>query len=233
MKSNKKNKEYNFFNKLSEEWWDENGKFGILHKIRPLRIEYILQQINNKKVKKLKILDIGCGGGLVSESLSKLGAVVTGIDFVENNIKVAKQHSADLGLKIDYKVADIEKIKLKKNFDVIVAFEVLEHLNDWEKFLNKIKNNLNKNGILIISTINRNILSKYIAIFLAENILNWIPKGTHNYNKFIKPNEIIDSFANTDLLFNDLTGLIYDPVEFRWRLSKNTMINYFCVFKKI
>ena len=233
MKSNKKNKEYNFFNKLSEEWWDENGKFGILHKIRPLRIEYILQQINNKKVKKLKILDIGCGGGLVSESLSKLGAVVTGIDFVENNIKVAKQHSAELGLKIDYKVADIEKIKLKKNFDVIVAFEVLEHLNDWEKFLNKIKNNLNKNGILIISTINRNILSKYIAIFLAENILNWIPKGTHNYNKFIKPNEIIDSFANTDLLFNDLTGLIYDPVEFRWRLSKNTMINYFCVFKKI
>ena len=233
MKSHEKNKEYNFFNKLSEEWWDENGKFGILHKIRPLRIEYILQQINNKKVKKLKILDIGCGGGLVSESLSKLGAVVTGIDFVENNIKVAKQHSAELGLKIDYKVADIEKIKLKKNFDVIVAFEVLEHLNDWEKFLNKIKNNLNKNGILIISTINRNILSKYIAIFLAENILNWIPKGTHNYNKFIKPNEIIDSFANTDLLFNDLTGLIYDPVEFRWRLSKNTMINYFCVFKKI
>ena len=233
MNSHEKNKEYNFFNKLSEEWWDENGKFGILHKIRPLRIEYILQQINNKKVKKLKILDIGCGGGLVSESLSKLGAVVTGIDFVENNIKVAKQHSAELGLKIDYKVADIEKIKLKKNFDVIVAFEVLEHLNDWEKFLNKIKNNLNKNGILIISTINRNILSKYIAIFLAENILNWIPKGTHNYNKFIKPNEIIDSFANTDLLFNDLTGLIYDPVEFRWRLSKNTMINYFCVFKKI
>ena len=104
MKSNKKNKEYNFFNKLSEEWWDENGKFGILHKIRPLRIEYILQQLNNKKVKNLKILDIGCGGGLVSESLSKLGAVVTGIDFAENNIRVAKQHSTKLGLKIDYKM---------------------------------------------------------------------------------------------------------------------------------
>lgn len=232
MKSNKKNKEYNFFNKLSEEWWDEKGKFGILHKIRPLRIEYILQQMNNKKVKNLKILDIGCGGGLVSESLSKLGAVVTGIDFAENNIRVAKQHSAKSGLKIEYKIGDIEKIKLKKNFDVIIAFEVLEHLNDWKKFLNRIKNNLNKNGIFIISTINRNLLSKYTAIFIAENLLRWIPKGTHNYNKFIKPNEIIDNFKNTDLLFNDLTGLVYDPTELRWRLSKNTMINYFCSFKK-
>ena len=232
MKSNKKNKEYNFFNKLSEEWWDENGKFGILHKIRPLRIEYILQQLNNKTVKNLKILDIGCGGGLVSESLSKLGAVVTGIDFAENNIKVAKQHSTKLGLKIDYKIGDIEKIKLKKNFDVIIAFEVLEHLNDWKKFLNQIKNNLNKNGIFIISTINRNLLSKYTAIFIAENLLRWIPKGTHDYNKFIKPNEIIDNFKNSDLIFNDLTGLVYDPTELRWRLSKNTMINYFCSFKK-
>ena len=101
-----------------------------------------------------------------------------------------------------------------------------------EKVFKSNKNNLNKNGIFIISTINRNLLSKYTAIFIAENLLRWIPKGTHDYNKFIKPNEIIDNFKNTDLIFNDLTGLVYDPTELRWRLSKNTMINYFCSFKK-
>ena len=232
MKSKEKNNEYKLFNKLSEEWWDENGRFAVLHKIRPIRIQYILKQLNNRKLKKLNILDIGCGGGLVSESLSKLGAKVTGIDFVENNIRVAKQHAKILGLEIDYKIGDIENILINKKFDVIIIFEVLEHLNNWKTFINKIKNNLNADGLLIISTINKNIFSKYIAIFLAEKILRWIPKGTHEYNKFIKPEDLIYNFNDTELVLNDLTGLIFDPIELKWKLSKNTLINYFCCFKK-
>ena len=183
------NREHDFFNKLSEEWWDENGKFSVLHQIRPIRIQYILDQLNRKNLKNLEILDLGCGGGLVCESLSRLGANVTGIDFVENNIKVAKIHSRKK-LSINYLCRDIEKLKFNKKFDLIIMFEILEHLDNWKTFLIKIKKNLKRNGMVIISTINRNIFSKYLAIYFAENILRWIPKGTHDYNKFIKPKEI-------------------------------------------
>ena len=139
MKSKEKNNEYKLFNKLSEEWWDENGRFAVLHKIRPIRIQYILKQLNNRKLKKINILDIGCGGGLVSESLSKLGAKVTGIDFVPNNIKAAKIHSKNNKLKINYIHKDIEKSNIDEKFDVILMFEVLEHLDNWKKTIKKIK----------------------------------------------------------------------------------------------
>ncbi len=229
MLAKKNNKEFKHFDKLSKEWWDENGDFKVLHQIRPIRIKYILNQLDSN-IKNIDVLDLGCGGGLVSEPLARLGANVTGIDFVENNIKVAKLHSKKKNLNIKYISKDIENLDIKKKFDLIIMFEILEHLDDWEKFLKKIKINLKKNGKIIISTINRNIISKYIAIYFAENILRWIPKGTHNYNKFIQPDEIRDCMIKNNLSFQNIEGLIFDPINLDWRLSKNTNINYFCTF---
>ncbi len=233
MKQDLKNKEHKLFNKLSKEWWDENGKFRVLHQIRPIRIQYILDQLDSNGVKNLDILDIGCGGGLVCESLSKLGGKITGIDFVKNNIEVARLHSKEKNLKIDYQHGNIEKIKINKKFDLIIMFEVLEHLNEWEFVLSRIKNNLKKNGIVIISTINRNFLSKLIAIYFAENFLRWIPVGTHNFNKLIKPEEIELLMEKNNMKLINLRGLVFDVINFEWKLSSNTNINYFCTYKNI
>ena len=232
MKTKIFNKEHDLFKSLSEEWWDENGKFKVLHKIRPIRVKYVLDQINNKKVKNLDILDLGCGGGLVSESLSRLGANVTGIDFVKNNIEIAKQHSYKKKLKINYKYANIETLKIKNKYDVIIMYEILEHLNDWETFLLKISKNLKNKGILVISTINRNILSKFAAIYLAENVLKWIPKGTHTYRKFIKPQEITNCLESENFLIKNLSGLVFNPIDMNWKISVNSSINYFCCYQK-
>ena len=190
IKISSKKEEYELFNKLSNDWWNEDGKFKILHQIRPLRISYILRQLNRKKLNGLKILDVGCGGGLITESLCRLGADVTGIDFVQNNIRIAKEHSKLNNLKIKYVCEDVETLNNNDKFDVMIMFEVLEHIDDWKNFLNKIKKNLKKNGTIILSTINRNLVSKISAIIIAENILKWVPKGTHDYNKLIQPREI-------------------------------------------
>ena len=163
MNSERINLEHKLFSKLSQEWWDENGKFKVLHQIRPIRIEYILKQINSKKIKNLDVLDLGCGGGLVSESLARLNANVTGVDFVKNNIEVAKKHALKKKLKINYIQDDIEKLKLSKKFDIIIMFEILEHLNDWSSFLVKIKKNLNKNGMIkAVKTIKINGTSRIL-----------------------------------------------------------------------
>ena len=189
---------------------------------------YILEQINNRDIKNLKILDIGCGGGIICEPLARLGAKVTGIDFAPNNIKAAKIHSKKNKLKIKYIYKDIEKSKLDEKFDLILMFEVLEHLDNWKKTIKNIKKNLNHNGIIIISTINRNYLSKLFAINIAENILNWVPKGTHDYNKLIKPEELKKTLSKENLQFNNIKGLVFDPFNMEWKLSKNYVINYFC-----
>jgi len=223
-----KNEEFALFNQLSDEWWNEDGKFKILHQIKRHRMTYILDQINNRNIKKLKILDVGCGGGIICEPLARLGAKVTGIDFAPNNIKAAKIHSKKNKLKINYIYKDIEKSKLDSKFDIILMFEVLEHLDNWKKTIKNIKKNLNKDGIVIISTINRNLISKLFAINLAENILNWIPKGTHDYNKLIKPEELKNTLSKENFHFNNIKGLVFDPLNREWKLSKNYMINYFC-----
>ena len=223
-----KNEEFALFNQLSDEWWNENGKFKILHQIKSHRMAYILDQINNRNIKNLKILDVGCGGGIICEPLARLGAKVTGIDFVPNNIKAAKIHSKKNKLKIKYINKDIEKSKLDEKFDIILMFEVLEHLDNWKKTIKNIKKNLNKNGLIIISTINRNLLSKLFAINIAENILHWIPKGTHDYNKLIKPEELKKILLKEKFNFNNIKGLVFNPLNREWKLSKNYMINYFC-----
>ena len=223
-----KNEEFAFFNQLSDEWWNENGKFKILHQIKSHRMSYILDQINNRNIRNLKILDVGCGGGIICEPLARLGAKVTGIDFAPNNIIAAKIHSKKNKLKINYINKDIEKSKLDEKFDIILMFEVLEHLDNWKKTINNIKKNLNKNGLIIISTINRNLLSKLFAINIAENILHWIPKGTHDYNKLIKPEELKKILLKEKFNFNNIKGLVFNPLNREWKLSKNYMINYFC-----
>ena len=228
MKIEKKRSEFDHFSSLASNWWSKTGNFKILHDIQPIRIKYIQNVLNKSKLNKTKILDVGCGGGLISEGLYNLGANVTGIDFIKTNIRVAKIHAQKNNLKINYHVKDFEKEKIESKFDVIIIFEVLEHLNDWELFLKKIRINLKKNGVLIISTINRNLISKFLTLDIGENFLKWIPLNTHSFYKFIKPEELELVLSKNNFKDIKFTGLTYNPLKLKWAISKSTKINYFC-----
>ena len=239
IKKSTKKLEFDHFTNLSNEWWDPNGKFKILHTLAPLRIKYIKEIIskkNNKKypLNKIDILDIGCGGGLICEPLARMGANVTGIDFINENINSAIKHSKNSKLIIKYLHQDIENINLKSKYDVIIILEVLEHLDNWKKLLSNISKNLKPKGKLIISTINRNLFSKIFAVFIAENILNLIPKKTHDYNKLIKPEELTSLLIKNKFKVLDITGMFFNPISSEWSLKKDkTKINYFCSAIKI
>ena len=223
------NKEFMHFSSIAKEWWIPNGKFKILHDILPLRMRYILSKIDQKKIKKLNILDLGCGGGLTCEPLARLNANVTGIDFVNENISVAKEHSKLSKLKIKYLNMDIEKIEINEKYDLILLLEVLEHIDNWKDMISKVKKMLKPNGIIIISTINKTILANFFAIFIAENLLKWIPKKTHNYSKLISNKELSKSLTKNNFKIKDITGLNYNPFLKTWCLDKkNYKINYFC-----
>lgn len=227
-----KKQEFDHFNSIAQEWWLPNGKFRILHQITNLRIKYIINKFANKDIRNLDILDLGCGGGLTCEPLSRLKANVTGIDFVKKNIDVAKEHAKKSKLEIDYIYSDLEKFKIDKKYDLILALEILEHLDDWENAINNIKKNLKPNGKIIFSTINRTNLSRLFAIFIAENILKWIPKNTHSYDKFITPKELKDALTNNNFKIENLTGMNFNPFTNEWKLSPNNYsINYFCTAK--
>ena len=228
MEIKSKKSEFNHFSKLATEWWNKNGIFKILHDIQPIRIKYIQDTLNKKKLNKLKILDVGCGGGLVSEGIAKLGADVTGIDFIEENIRVAKKHAKQSKLEINYIVKDFEKERLTSKYDVIIIFEVLEHLENWKSFLEKIQKNLKPKGVLIASTINRNLISKFLTIDLAENFLKWIPLNTHNYYKFIKPEELKDNLTANNFKKIKFSGLSYNIFKQKWKMNNNKKVNYFC-----
>ena len=178
------------------------------------------------------ILDLGCGGGLICEPLARLKANVTGVDFVEQNINIAKKHAKTAKLKINYLFKDIDLLNINKKFDIILLLEVLEHLDNWEYLILKVKSMLKKNGYLIISTINRNSFSKLFAIFLAENILNWVPKKTHDFNKLIKPEELKKTLEKNNFTIKNISGMNYNPLARQWKLNSNIhLINYFCVAK--
>ena len=228
MEIKSKKSEFNHFSKLATEWWNKNGIFKILHDIQLIRIKYIQDTLNKKKLNKLKILDLGCGGGLVSEGIAKLGADVTGIDFIEENIRVAKKHAKQSKLEINYIVKDFEKERLSSKYDVIIIFEVLEHLENWKSFLEKIQKNLKPKGVLIASTINRNLISKFLTIDLAENLLKWIPLNTHNYYKFIKPEELKDNLTANNFKKIEFSGLSYNIFKQKWKMNNNKKVNYFC-----
>ena len=229
IKKNSKIQEFNNFTDLALEWWNPKGKFKILHQILPIRMKYILKNIDKNNLKNMKVLDLGCGGGLTCEPLARLGAEVTGIDFVKQNIIVAKNHSINSNLKIEYINDDLDKLNLKKKYDLILLLEVIEHLDDWELLIKKIKKNLKPKGKLIISTINQTYLSKIFAIKIAENFLRWVPKHTHSYSKLIKPKTLRHALEENNLFCLDIMGMNFNPILQKWNLDKNFYpINYFC-----
>jgi 2-polyprenyl-6-hydroxyphenyl methylase/3-demethylubiquinone-9 3-methyltransferase len=229
------------FSKLAEEWWDVNGKFKPLHMFNPVRIEYILDIIAShfskdlsKKLplKKLKILDIGCGGGLISEPMARLGADVTGIDASEKNIKVASLHSKKSNLKINYLNKSPEQLSTKKKYDIILNLEIVEHVDDLDLYLKSCYNLLKENGLMFTATLNRTLISYIKAIVGAEYILRWLPVGTHDWNKFIKPEELQKKLTDINFLTKDVKGLEFNPILSKWKRSENLSVNYIiCSYK--
>lgn len=215
------------------QWWNISGNYKILHKINPLRLEFILNNFD-KSISKKNVLDIGCGGGLISESLAKKKAKVTGIDENICSIKQAKEHAKISSLKIKYINQSLDSFfnKNKKKFDLILCLEVLEHVDDVKKTLDKITKLLNPGAILILSTINRNLKSLIFAKIFGEYILNWIPIGTHQFEKFLKPEEISELLKLKKIKIKKIKGLEFNPILNKWLLSENTDINYFIVGKK-
>ena len=223
------------FSNLAEEWWDVNGKFKPLHKFNPIRIEYILDKISNhfsldrKKnnfLQNLKILDIGCGGGLISEPMARLGGNVTGIDASEKNIKVASLHSNKGGLKIKYLNNSPEQLDPAEKFDIILNLEVVEHVDNLDLYLKSCLNLLKRNGLMFTATINRTFISYIKAIVGAEYILRWLPIGTHDWNKFLKPEELENKLINLKFSTKDISGLDFNPILNKWKLSSNISVNY-------
>ena len=223
------------FSKLADEWWDVNGKFKPLHMFNPIRIEYITESIKNYyKLDKsknnflhgLNILDIGCGGGLISEPMARLGANVTGIDASEKNINVAKLHSNKSGLKINYLNTSPENLTDYEKFDIFLNLEVVEHVEDVSLYIRSCNKLLKKNGLMFTATLNRSFTSYVKAIIGAEYILRWLPIGTHDWNKFIKPEELERLLFKEKFQTLNITGLKFTPLLNKWKKSKDLSVNY-------
>ena len=223
------------FSKLADEWWDVNGKFKPLHMFNPIRIEYITEivkkhfMIKNDKtnfLNGLNILDIGCGGGLISEPMSRLGANVTGIDASEKNISVAKLHSKKSGLLINYLNTSPENLKSSMKFDIILNLEIVEHVEDVNLYIKSCYNLLKKGGLMFTATLNRSFMSYIKAIIGAEYILRWLPIGTHDWNKFIKPEELEKILLQKNFSTFDIKGLNFNPIVNKWKKSNDLSVNY-------
>ena len=234
-------KEIEKFSRIAEEWWDPSGKFKPLHKFNPIRISYIKENIidsfklenDGKPLKKLKILDIGCGGGLLSEPMSRLGADVTGIDASEKNIQVAKLHAEKNKLNIKYFSTSPEKFKTDIKFDVILNMEIIEHVEDVDYFLKSSASLLKKDGIMFIATINKTLKSYLFAIIGAEYILRWLPIGTHEWEKFVRPDDLINISKKFNLNLESLDGMKFNVITDKWSMSSDKSINYIGKFRKI
>ena len=241
MKNNTINKkEIEKFSKIAEEWWNPEGKFKPLHKFNPIRISYIKENIiktfhlelNKTPLKNIKILDIGCGGGLLSEPMCRLGADVTGIDASDKNINVAKIHSKKNNLKINYICSSPEKLNVKNKFDVILNMEIVEHVEDVNFFLKSCSNLLKKDGIMFIATLNRTLKSYLFAIIGAEYVLRWLPIGTHEWEKFLKPEELTSELKKNNLKLDRLDGMKFNILTDKWSVSNDKSINYIMKFIK-
>ena len=223
------------FSDLAEEWWDVNGKFKPLHMFNPIRIEYILDQIakhyklnldNKFPIKGKKILDIGCGGGLISEPMCRLGGTLTGIDASEKNIKIASLHAKKNKLNINYLKKSPEQLNKKEYYDVILNLEVVEHVDNLDLYLRSCAKLLKKKGIMFTATLNRTFTSYIKAIVGAEYILRWLPIGTHDWNKFVKPEELQKKLTDKKFLTKSMKGLEFNPIFNKWKKSDNLSVNY-------
>ena len=233
-------KEIEKFSKMASEWWDPKGKFRPLHKFNPIRIKYIKENIiqnfklknNNIPLKGVNILDIGCGGGLLSEPMCRLGASVTGIDASIKNINIAKLHAKKDNLTINYLCSSPEKLKIKKKFDVILNMEIIEHVEDIQFFLNSCSKLLKKNGVMFVATINKTLKSYIFAIVGAEYVLRWLPIGTHEWEKFVNPKDLENILKKNNLSLNRLDGMHFNIIKDEWSVSKDLSVNYIAKFIK-
>jgi len=229
-------KEFAYYDKLAKEWWDESGKFWPLHRLNRVREAYLKQQICNhfdrdatisKPLQGLSVIDIGCGGGILSESMAKLGATVTGIDVVPKSLQVARQHSQNQQLKVNYIDCSAEEmVQSEQQYDVVLNMEVVEHVVELPTFIRSCAQLLKEDGITFIATINRNPLSWLIAIIGAEYILGWLPRGTHQWSKFVKPSELSKLLLDNSLLVTVESGVRINPFNKHFSLSNNLHVNY-------
>ena len=241
MKSSTINKkEIDKFSKIAEDWWNPEGKFKPLHQFNPERIKYIkdntIKHFNltnkDKPFKNLNILDIGCGGGLLSEPMSRLGGNVTGIDASEKNIISAKIHAKQNNLNISYFCNSPENFKSNKKFDLVLNMEIVEHVEDVNFFIKKSSELLKKNGLMFVATLNRTLKSYILAIIGAEYILRWLPIGTHEWNKFLTPEELTNFGQKNSLVVKKIDGMVFNPLTNRWNVSRDCAVNYIIKFKK-
>jgi len=241
MKSSTINKkEIDKFSKIAEDWWNPEGKFKPLHQFNPERIKYIRDNTvkhfkltnKDKPFKNLNILDIGCGGGLLSEPMSRLGGNVTEIDASEKNIISAKIHEKKNNLNISYFCNSPENFKSNKKFDLVLNMEIVEHVEDVNFFIKKSSELLKKNGLMFVATLNRTLKSYVFAIIGAEYILRWLPIGTHEWNKFLTPEELTNIGQKNSLLVEKIDGMVFNPLTNRWNVSQDCAVNYIIKFKK-
>ena len=233
-------KEIEKFSKISEEWWNPDGKFKPLHKFNPIRIDYIKSNIietlelekDNLPLKNVKILDVGCGGGLLSEPMCRMGAEVTGIDASLKNINVAKIHAKKNNLNIKYICTSPEQYEIKDKFDVILNMEIVEHVEDLNLFLKSSSSLLKKGGIMFVATLNKTLKSYIFAIVGAEYVLRWLPIGTHEWEKFVKPEDLTDILKKNNLNLDKLDGMKFNIIKDKWRISSDKSVNYIAKYIK-
>jgi len=234
-------KEIEKFSKLAKEWWNPSGKFKPLHLFNPARISFIrekiishfnLNKLSQNSLEGINILDIGCGGGLLCEPLRRLGAKITGIDASKNNIEVAKLHAEEMNLDINYIHCPPENLDAKNKFDVILNMEIVEHVSNLNSFIENCAKLTKKNGIMFVATINKNLKSYFFAILGAEYVLRWLPVGTHDWNKFLTPQDLEIIANKNNFMVEDLIGMKFDIFSKKWSVTKDTSINYISTFLK-
>ncbi len=230
------------FSAMAAEWWDPTGKFRPLHKFNPVRLTYIRDMVcgqfgrdpkAHRPLEGLRILDIGCGGGLLSEPMARMGADVLGADASEKNIGIAKAHAAGSGVPVDYRAVTAEALaEAGESFDVVLNMEVVEHVSDVDFFLTTCASMVRPGGMTFVATINRTMKAAALAIFAAENVLRWLPRGTHQYEKLVRPEEIEKPLNATGLTVTDRTGVFFNPLLNQWNLSKDMDVNYMLVARR-
>ena len=230
------------FSAMAAEWWDPNGKFRPLHKFNPVRLAYIRDQVAAhfgrdpravKPFEGLRFLDIGCGGGLLCEPMARLGATVVGADASETNIEVAKLHAAEVGVTVDYRATTAEALAdAGEQFDVVLNMEVVEHVADVDFFIGKCAQMVKPGGIMFVATINRTFKALGLAIVGAEYVLRWLPRGTHQYGKLVRPEELERALTESGMGITDRTGVTYNPLADRWSRSKDMDVNYMVLAEK-